>query len=139
RVQPHVLPAIPGRLPGDAAPLSRVSTRVPDLQRAVDSRRDGARGRLPAADGLLHLLDLPWQAGLGESVGRQRPRVGDPVTAADRELRGDADRHAWHAPVRAEQGGWSCLTVTRTRRPPACRDACRSRATGIRTTAIHMA
>ena len=74
-----------------------------------------------------------------ESVGRQGSRVGNPVAATNRELRGDADRHARHAPVRAEQGGWSCLKVTRRRPLSACRAGWPSRATGIHTTAIHTA
>ena len=39
------------------------------------------------------LLALRGREGAGRSVGRQGTRVGDPLAAADGELRGDADRH----------------------------------------------
>ena len=39
RLQPDVLPAVPARLPGHAAPLPRVSAGVPGPQRAVVGRR----------------------------------------------------------------------------------------------------
>ena len=42
--------------------------------------------------------------------------MGDSLAAADGEFRGDADRHARHASVRAQQGGRHCLRVTR---PPS--------------------
>ena len=72
---------------------------------------------------VLPLFYLTYSLFAGERAGAdpwgaQGPRVGDSVAAADRELRGDADRHARHASVRAQQGGRHCLTVTRTRALP---------------------
>ena len=58
RLQPDVLPAVRARLPGHAAPLPRLSRRVPGAQRRVDARGHGAGGRISAADGLFHLVDL---------------------------------------------------------------------------------
>ena len=58
-------------------------------------------GRLPHPADLLRLLADQRREGGPRSVGRERPRMGDPVAAADRELHRDADRHRGHAPVRA--------------------------------------
>ena len=54
---------------------------------------------------LLPLLYLLWSLRYGrsrrrESVGRDRPRMADHVAAADRQLRGDADRHRGSLRVR---------------------------------------
>ena len=93
RLQPDVLPAVHPRLPRHAAPLSRVSAGVPGAERAVVGRRVDPRRRLPAADGLPDLVAALRPHRRLESVGRRRPRVDDDVAAADREFRGDADRH----------------------------------------------
>ena len=53
RLQPDVLPPVRARLPGDAAPLLRVSGRVPGVERLVDGRRVDPRGWIRAAAGLL--------------------------------------------------------------------------------------
>ena len=64
RLQPDVLPAVHPRLPRHAAPLPRVSGRVPGAERDVVGRRDRARPRLPAAGDLLPLV---------AEVGRRSP------------------------------------------------------------------
>ena len=92
RLQPDVLPAVHPRLPRHAAPLSRVSAGVPGAERAVVGGRVDPRRRLPDADGLSDVVAALRPARRLESVGRGRPRVDDDVAAADRELRGDADR-----------------------------------------------
>ncbi len=83
RLQPDVLPAVPRRLPRHAAAVPHVSAGVPGVQRAVDRRRDRAGRRLPAADDLLHLLDLQRRGCAGQSVGREGARMGDRVAATD--------------------------------------------------------
>ena len=55
-LQPDLLPAVHPGLPRDAAPLSRVSGRVPGAQRALHRGRQRAGRRLPDADDLLHLV-----------------------------------------------------------------------------------
>ena len=91
RLQPDVLPAIPARLSGHAAALSRLPAGVPGAQRHVHGRRD----RSSALGYLLPMIYLIWSlrcgAGRGpEPVGRRGAGVADPLAAADRQLRGDA-------------------------------------------------
>ena len=109
RLQPDLLPAVRRRLSGHAAALRRLSTGVPGLQRAVDRGRDDPRRRLPAADGLPDLRLVPRQAGGQQPLGGEGPRVGDDVTAADVQLRSDADRDGGNHGVRQSGGGQGCL------------------------------
>ena len=88
RLQPDLLPAVHPRLPRHAAPLPRLSARVPGAERAC---RPPAR-RSSRVGYLLPLFYLLWSLRYGaerrrQSVGRHRPRVEDAVAAADRELR----------------------------------------------------
>ena len=70
---------------------------------------------------LMPMVYLMWSLRYGqdrrrEPVGRGRPRVDDDVAAADRELRGDADRHVGRLRLQAA-GGASCrLTRPLSRR-----------------------
>ena len=57
-------------------------------------------------------LTYAWfkrQAGGRQPVGRQGPRVGDDVAAADVQLRSHADRDRGNACVRQSGGGQGCL------------------------------
>ena len=92
RLQPDVLPAVHRRLPGHAAPLPRVSGRVPGAERDVVGGRHRPRPRLPAAGDLLPLVAEVRRGRRPQPVGRLGPRVADAVAAADRELRRGADR-----------------------------------------------
>ncbi len=93
RVQPDLLPAVHPWLSRDAAALSRLSARVPGVERVVVGRRVDSRRRLSAADDLLRVVAALRQAGGRQPMGRVRSRVGNHVAAADRKLRGDAYRH----------------------------------------------
>ena len=77
RLQPDVLPAVHRRLPGHAAPLSRVPAGVPGAERAVDGRRVDPRASatLHAAD-LLHLLALRGRDVAGRIRGARRGSSG---------------------------------------------------------------
>ena len=87
---------------GHAAPLRDVRAGVPGLQRAVHRRRDHPGRRLPDPDGLLRLVAEGLADRRRQPVGRARPRMGDPLAAADGELHRHADRDARNAPVRSE-------------------------------------
>ena len=114
RLQPDVLPAVHPRLHGDAAPLPRSTRRSTAWQVLNVLSSAGASilavGAHPAGD-LPDLLvrsrgrppgRIPW--------GANGPRVGDGVAAADRELRGHADRD--RAGLRLHQRGRACLRST---------------------------
>ena len=82
-------PQFIARLPRDAAALSRLPAGVPGAERDVDAR---ARRSWRSATSLpliyLHLVAASTARRAGaEPVGRDGARVGDPVAAADRELR----------------------------------------------------
>ena len=68
RLQPDVLPAVHSRLPGHAAPLSRLSAGVPGAERAFDRGRLDSGGRLSAADDL-----FPVVAALRQDRGGRIP------------------------------------------------------------------
>ena len=80
-------PQFIARLPRHAAPLPRVSGRVPGAERHVDGRRVDPRRRIPDSARLLLVWSLRYgREGRRESVGRHGSRVGDAFAAADREL-----------------------------------------------------
>ncbi len=112
RLQPDVLPAVHPGLHGDAAALPPVpgDRRVAGAERAVHGRRVDSRGRRHPAGALSHLLVVQGAGRRAESLGREGPRVGDGVAAADGELRGDADRDP--AGLRLHQRGRACLRST---------------------------
>ena len=115
RLQPHVLPAVPARLPRHAAPLLRLSARVPGAQRAVvGGRRRSSRSATCCRSSTSRWSLLPRRARRRQPVGRDRARVADRLAAADAQLRRqpaapedvydyDAERAAdAHAALRAE-------------------------------------
>ena len=61
RLQPDVLPAVHRRLPGDAAPLSRVSGRVPGAERRVD-----AGASILSVGYMLPMIYFAWSIFFGE-------------------------------------------------------------------------
>ena len=125
RLQPDVLPAVRARLPGHAAPLSRVSGGVPGAERAVDGRRVRSSRSATCCRRLLpHLLALQGRAGAGQSVGREGPRVDDPVAAADVQLRRGPGRD--RAGLQLQAGDGRCTLASprlRSGQPGARRTA----------------
>src|SRR5690606_40633242 len=65
--------------------------------------------RLPAADGLSHLVVVLRQAGGGQPVEREGARVADHVATAHLQLRRDADRDRRDRALRPPGGGQGCL------------------------------
>ncbi len=120
RLQLHLLPAVHHGLCRHAAAISCLSAGVSGLPRDVDDGRDRAGRRLSAAAALSRLVRLPRQAGRGQSVGRERPRMGDDVAAAAEELRSQAPRSLI--------GPTTTTRRTRRRRPTSARRAGRRQA-----------
>ena len=132
RLQPDVLPAVRPRLSRHAAALPRVSAGVPGAERAVVGRRVDPRRRLPDSDGLSDVVAALRPARRLEPVGRRRPRVDDDVAAADRELRGDADRDV--GGLRLSGARWSTMLpdAAHGRRAPSRRSRTSSTASSSR-------
>ena len=86
RLQPDLLPAVPARLHGHAAPLRLVPRRVPGAQRDVFGRREHPGLRLPAAGALLRLVAVVRQEGRAQPLGRGGPRVAGAVAASGAQL-----------------------------------------------------
>ena len=88
RLQPDLLPAVHPGLPGHAAALPRLPAGVPGAERAVHRR--GPRSWASAT--CFPIVYLAWSMRYGkiapaQPLGRHRPRVGDHLAAAHRELR----------------------------------------------------
>ncbi len=92
RLQLHLLPAVHHGLPGNAPPLRRVSSRVPGAACALHRRRFDSRHRIPAAGDLLRPLAQVRRPCPGQSMGRDRTRVEDAVSAAQAQFRRASDR-----------------------------------------------
>ena len=78
-LQPDLLPAVHPGLPRDAAPLPRLSGRVPGAQRALHRGRQRAGRRLPDADDLLHLVAALRQGGRARIPGAPPAWNGRPL------------------------------------------------------------
>ena len=79
-------PAVHPRIPGDAAPVPRVSAGVPGVERHVDGGRVDPRGRLRVAARLSHLVDALRKERGRQSVASDGARMEDALSPADREL-----------------------------------------------------
>ena len=78
RLQPDLLPAVHPRLPGHAAPLSRLPAGVPGAECLLDRRSDRARDRLSHADALYDLVAEVRQRSPGRTRGRPPASSGRP-------------------------------------------------------------
>jgi hypothetical protein len=85
------------------------------LARALHRRRFRTGRGLSHADGLFHLVSEIWRHGAGQSLGRLRPRVEDPIAAAAAQFRRDADRHPRSLRLQlSHRGGDPSWLATRT-------------------------
>src|ERR1019366_8675801 len=122
---PDVLPAVHFGIHGHAAPLPRLSRGIPGPARALHRRRFRTGSGLSHADGLFHLVAEIWRHGAGQSLGRFRPRVEDPIAAAAAQFRRDADRYPGSLRLQfRDRGGdpsWlATLTFTLTKKLSRC-------------------
>ena len=76
RLQSDVLPAVHAGLSGHAAPLRRLSRRIPGAQRDVLRGRFDSRRRLPDSADLFDLVHALRAGRWAESLGRQGPGMG---------------------------------------------------------------
>ena len=113
RLQPDVLPAV--RRSATSGMPRRYHAYPPEFQ--VLNVLSSAGASILGVGYLLPMVYLTWSLRYGklgglEPVGRRRPRVDDDVAAADRELRGDADRDLGRVRLSNAGGEARCLTRT---------------------------